>query len=77
MTTLNNHFQLIYSFKVVGLSGLEPLTSRLSGVRSNQLSYRPLFNYQSSTQEQIATPLSVFFIQNQKEQDYRYPLTRL
>ena len=27
---------------MVGLRGLEPLTSPLSGVRSNQLSYRPL-----------------------------------
>ena len=26
---------------MVGLSGLEPLTSRLSGARSNHLSYRP------------------------------------
>ena len=26
----------------VGLSGLEPPTSRLSGVRSNQLSYKPI-----------------------------------
>ena len=27
--------------KLVGLSGIEPLTSRLSGARSNHLSYRP------------------------------------
>ncbi len=27
---------------MVGLSGVEPLTSPLSGVRSNQLSYRPM-----------------------------------
>ena len=32
-----------YHNYLVGLSGLEPLTSRLSGVRSNQLSYRPVF----------------------------------
>ena len=29
---------------LVGLDGLEPSTSRLSGVRSNHLSYRPLFS---------------------------------
>ena len=27
----------------LGLSGLEPPTSRLSGVRSNRLSYTPIF----------------------------------
>ena len=30
-------------FSLVGLSGLEPPTSRLSGVRSNRLSYKPVF----------------------------------
>ena len=30
-------------FLTMGLSGLEPPTSRLSGVRSNRLSYKPLF----------------------------------
>ena len=29
--------------KLVGSSGLEPPTSRLSGVRSNHLSYEPLY----------------------------------
>ena len=33
-------------YKEVGLSGLEPPTSRLSGVRSNRLSYKPsLFSF--------------------------------
>ena len=35
--------QLSYiPLSLMGLSGLEPPTSRLSGVRSNQLSYRPI-----------------------------------
>ena len=32
-----------FSRCLVGLSGLEPPTSRLSGVRSNRLSYKPIF----------------------------------
>ena len=32
------------SEELVGSSGLEPPTSRLSGVRSNHLSYEPLFS---------------------------------
>ena len=28
---------------MVGLGGLEPPTSRLSGVRSNHLSYKPIY----------------------------------
>ena len=36
-------FAALPVFRVVGLDGLEPSTSRLSGARSNHLSYRPLF----------------------------------
>ncbi len=36
----------------VGLSGVEPLTSRLSGVRSNHLSYRPALGAFSENREQ-------------------------
>ncbi len=32
----------MHNVKLVGLSGLEPPTSPLSGVRSNQLSYKPI-----------------------------------
>ena len=32
----------VFKVRLVGSSGLEPPTSRLSGVRSNQLSYEPL-----------------------------------
>ena len=42
--------------KPMGLSGLEPPTSRLSGVRSNQLSYKPILkSYDSSGDEEIRT----------------------
>jgi hypothetical protein len=39
-TELHPHTTMIRH--MVGLGGLEPPTSRLSGVRSNRLSYRPL-----------------------------------
>ena len=35
--------ELITRFMVMGLGGLEPPTLRLSGVYSNQLSYKPQF----------------------------------
>ena len=42
--------------KLVGPSGLEPPTSRLSGVRSNHLSYEPIFVVRRFV------PLNLFFI---------------
>ena len=41
---------------MVGLDGLEPSTSRLSGVRSNQLSYRPV-----TIVDKLRLTLSLFF----------------
>ena len=50
-------FSIVFSFSfawknVVGLTRLELVTSRLSGVRSNQLSYRPIYG----GDEEIRTP---------------------
>ena len=43
-------------YKPMGLSGLEPPTSRLSGVRSNQLSYKPILKSSDfSGDEEIRT----------------------
>ena len=40
---LSEPYLLSLILKDLGLSGLEPPTSRLSGVRSNRLSYKPFF----------------------------------
>ena len=39
----HRHRKFRSSVRALGLSGLEPPTSRLSGVRSNQLSYKPIY----------------------------------
>ncbi len=39
--SVNQSLLSLYSMKVVGLDRFELSTSRLSGVRSDQLSYRP------------------------------------
>ena len=39
---LSGPFLFRLTFPLMGLSGLEPPTSRLSGVRSNRLSYKPI-----------------------------------
>ncbi len=43
LTADSSTTELLRNTIMVGLNGLEPSTSRLSGVRSNQLSYRPIF----------------------------------
>ena len=50
--------QLLTRFvKVVGSSGLEPPTSRLSGARSNRLSYEPIGCSASLASESILNTL--------------------
>ena len=41
---------------MVGLAGLEPATSRLSGVRSNHLSYRPVLIKKNGRGGETRTP---------------------
>ena len=43
------------NLRVVGLGGVEPPTSPLSGVRSNQLSYRPDGGHASDCPEGLST----------------------
>ena len=43
-------------FLLVGLRGLEPPTSRLSGVRSNHLSYKPMLVSASGRRFRLPTP---------------------
>ena len=44
--------------ELVGLRGFEPLTSRLSGGRSNQLSYRPETCVSRRTEDMLVWPVS-------------------
>ena len=43
----------------MGLSGLEPPTSRLSGVRSNRLSYKPILPFGLSLYQTLLCNLSI------------------
>ena len=54
--------ELSVSVEMVGLDGVEPSTSRLSGVRSNQTELQALFPCQGSRQHRKMTePLSFIF----------------
>ena len=44
--------------EMVGLSGIEPLTSRLSGARSNHLSYRPTMMSAASLERAVPNKLN-------------------
>ena len=44
----------------MGLGGLEPPASPLSGVRSNQLSYRPSIHLKTNCEDTLITPLKSY-----------------
>ena len=46
----------LFTRKLVGLRGLEPPTSRLSGVRSNHLSYKPMLVFGDGRRFRLPTP---------------------
>ena len=46
------------SLRLVGLDGLEPSTSRLSGARSNHLSYKPFSSIPSASMQCLPMSLS-------------------
>ena len=50
-----NAWSVFYAV-LVGQGGFEPPTSPLSGVRSNQLSYRPGSNHQDQDEAYICQP---------------------
>ena len=51
-------FKILKFYKLlVGLRGLEPLTSSLSVTRSNQLSYSPISHYGGDTGTRTPDPL--------------------
>ena len=53
MRRLDSHlFTITYDLfpALVGLTGIEPVTSSLSGTRSNQLSYKPVAGFGRETE---------------------------
>ena len=54
---LSGPYLLSLILKDLGLSGLEPPTSRLSGVRSNRLSYKPFFIDSAATYSPTPSPV--------------------
>ena len=58
LTLLTFCFVVLLSQGLVGLSGLEPPTSRLSGARSNRLSYKPISLGQRALRVSASLPYS-------------------